>query len=119
MPTQPVNASRVSPLLSAAQWTALANGDDGAAFEWVNGDGQLFVTASGTFGAGGSITIQGSANGTAWSALVLVGGGAATFTAAGGGAVLGLPRFIRPLVTAGSGATALVVDASIQRGVSA
>lgn len=119
MAVQPINFLRQSSALSTAQWTALANGDQGATLEWVLGQAALHASASGTFGAGGSITFEGSANGTTWSALLLVGGGAATFTAAGSGAIQGTPRFIRPNVTAGAGGTALVADLSLSRAVSA
>jgi hypothetical protein len=67
------------------------------------------VTVHGTFGAGGSITIQGSNDGTNWFALTDPQGNALTKTAAAIEQVLESPLYIRPLVTAGDGTTSLTV----------
>lgn len=84
-------------------WTGLLNGDQGDA------GGGPYLTASfsvtGTFGAGGSIRLEGSNDGTNWAAL-----SPTALTAAGIFGALGAaehPKFIRPSVTAGDGTTNL------------
>jgi hypothetical protein len=91
----------------SATWVAVPNGNQGDAA------GGPYVTASfvatGTFGAGGSIRLEGSNDGTNWFAL-----SPTALTAAGIFAALGAaehPRFIRPNVTAGDGTTAITVVA--------
>jgi hypothetical protein len=86
-------------------WAAVPNGNQGDAA------GGPYVTASfqvtGTFGAAGSVRMEGSNDGTNWFAL-----SPTALTAAGLFAALGAaehPRFIRPNVTAGDGTTALTV----------
>ncbi len=97
-------------------WAALANGDTGQPLESAklsDKTAQVF----GTFGAGGSITLQGSndpralsAPGSAvWVDLTDTTETALTFTGANGAQILQNYRFIRPSVTAGDGTTALTV----------
>lgn len=94
--------------------------DDGARRQWlwealtdVNVDGQpvelpphtraVTAQAIGTFG-GGTVTFQGSLDGTNWFTLQDPAGSNLAFTAAGGGQVANaLPRYIRPLESAGAG----------------
>jgi len=98
----------------------LANGDSGQPFE----SGLMTdVTAQvyGTFGTGGSLSMQGSndprvvtdyAAGTStaqWFPIEDNLGNAWTKTAAGGDIVLQSPRFLRPICTAGDGTTALTL----------
>lgn len=90
-------------------WSNLLNTDDGAPVENTGPPQTLFVAVSGTFGVGGSVAFQGSADGVTWGTLILVNNSAATFTSATAAAVRGNPRFIRPIVTAGDGATNLTV----------
>lgn len=85
-------------------WAAIPNGNNGDAA------GGPYVTAYfivfGTFGVGGSVSLQGSNDGVNWQNL-----SPAALTAAGA-FILGLtehPKFIRPIVTAGDGTTALTV----------
>jgi hypothetical protein len=89
-------------------WTGLLNTDDGAPAEWVDYSDRCFQV-TGTFGAGGSCTIQGSNDGTNWAALADPQGNALTFTSQRIEQALELPRYVRPLVTAGDGTTSLVV----------
>lgn len=65
------------------------------------------VSIDGTFGASGSITLQGSNDGTNWFPITKPAGGAITFTAAGGAACIENPAFMRPTVTVSDGTTAL------------
>lgn len=85
--------------------TALANGDNTAAVPTLGFD-EAVIVVTGTFGAGGSILVEGSIDGVVWfTPPGLVG---SPITAAG---AIGLPnlfsRFIRARVTAGDGSTAL------------
>lgn len=95
-------------------WTGLLNGDTGAPTDWVDfADRCLQVT--GTFGAGGSVTIQGSNDGTNWSALSDPQGNALTFTSSKLEQALELPRYVRPSVTAGDGTTSLEVTLCMRK----
>jgi hypothetical protein len=89
-------------------WTGLLNGDDGSAVEGCDYADRT-VQINGTFGSGGSVTLQGSNDGTNWYALTDPQGNAITKTAAGLEVIAEGPRYIRPLVTAGDGATSLTV----------
>lgn len=90
------------------EWTGLLNGDDGTPFEGVDFADRT-VQIGGTFGTGGSITLQGSNNGSQWDALTDPQGNAITKTAAGLEVVAENPRYVRPIVTAGDGSTSLSV----------
>lgn len=68
------------------------------------------IQVLGTFGTGGSVTIQGSNDdGTTWATLTDPLGNNLTFTAAGMKQITELPQYIRPNVTAGDGNTSLSV----------
>jgi hypothetical protein len=97
-------------------WTGLLNGDTGAAVEMVDYADKT-VTITGTFGTGGSVTLQGSNDGTNWFALTDPQANAITKTAAGMEAVLEAPRYIQPSVTAGDGTTSLAVQICCRRSV--
>lgn len=93
---------------SLSTWTALANGQAGdniSAFQFSD----KTVQVGGTFGVGGSVTIQGSNDGTTWNTLTDLQGNALTMTASAIEAISENPRYIRPNVTAGDGTTALNV----------
>lgn len=94
----------------AHRWTALANGDDGApAGGRLSGDRSVQV--DGTFGAGGTIVIEGSNDsGVTWSTLNDPQGSPLSFTGAGLKAILEYVEQIRPRVTAGDGTTSLDAD---------
>lgn len=91
-------------------WGALVNGDIGNA---INPDFDIWsdrsVQVSGTFGASGSVQIEGSNDNANWSILSSPDGTALTFTAAGLKQVLQNVLYLRPHVTAGDGTTALSV----------
>lgn len=97
------------------KWLAMANGDTGAPI--ANCDYQdRTVQVTGTFGAAGSVTIQGSNDdGVTWATLTDPLGNALTFTAAGMKQITELPYAIRPAVTAGDGTTSVNVYL-LQRG---
>ena len=84
-----------------------------------NADGSPFTVAyykdrsiqvNGTFGVGGSCSIEGSMDGTNYYTLTDPQGNALTFTAAKIEAVSELVLYIRPRVTAGDGTTSLTVS---------
>jgi hypothetical protein len=90
------------------QWTPLTTTNaDGAPVGAVQyADRSVQVT--GTFGAGGSITFQGSNDGTNWAALNTAQGAAVALTAATQlKQLVEIPRYIRPYVTAGDGTTSV------------
>jgi hypothetical protein len=85
-------------------WPAIGNGSQGdaAGGPWVT----AYFVVTGTFGAGGSIRLEGSDDAVNWNIL-----SPPSLTAAGS-FVLQLtehPKFLRPNVTAGDGTTALTV----------
>ncbi len=91
------------------RWTGLLNGDDGTPVE-MSGWPDRSVQILGTFGSGGSVTLQGSNDGgTTWAALTDPQGNAITKTSAALEAVTALVHKIRPGGTAGDGSTDLTV----------
>lgn len=90
-------------------WSALANGDVGAAVEYADYPYRS-VQVSGTFGVGGSIKIEASNNGGVnWATLLDVFAAALVFTVTGLRMFNGLAITTRPSVTAGDGTTNLTV----------
>lgn len=100
----------------AAVWTGLTQAtlDSGEPFEG-NEYGDRSIQISGTFGAGGSINVEGSNNGTVWAILADPQGNALTFTTAKIEQVLEAVRYIRPIVTAGDGTTSLTATLFARR----
>lgn len=97
-----------------ATWTGL-DADDAGAGLILGGSYELTVQATGTFGAGGNVALQGSNDGTTWGAMPNPGG----TTIGLGDAVPDFcairPRYVRPKVTAGDGTTDLTVTLVAQR----
>jgi hypothetical protein len=106
-------ATRAANSLTSAEmtvkrysWTGLLNGDDGTPLEFPQyADRSVQVT--GTFGAGGTIVLEGTNDGTNYVTLKDPLGAAVSFTAAGLKLIGELPWKIRPRVTAGDGTTVL------------
>ena len=106
MAVQAVTPTLIGQGIKLYVWTALANGDTGqpvSALEY----GDITVTFEGTFGAGGTIKLRGSNDGTNYYDLTDPQGNAISKTAAGIELVTETPYYIRPEVTAGDGTTAL------------
>jgi hypothetical protein len=91
-----------------ATWPNLANGDDGETIkfsQYADKSAQVF----GTFGAGGSLRIEGSNDGENWAVLTDPQGNDLVFTSAKIEMVTEATLHVRPKVTAGDGTTALTV----------
>lgn len=94
------------------QWKNLALNDTGQGWQ-LRPYRSAFFQAIGTFGAGGSVQLEGSNDGTNWGKL-----SPAALTAAGVFAALAnneVPKYIRPNVTAGDGTTDITVIGSALR----
>lgn len=89
------------------QWAAAANGDTGAP-QLLPGYADKSIQVTGTFGSGGSCTLEGSNDGVNYFALTDPTGTTIAITSAGGKAITESTMYIRPHVTAGDGTTALV-----------
>jgi hypothetical protein len=93
-------------------WLLMPNGNTGNPETFGRYTGRLSVQVFGTFGAAGSVQIEGSNDGgTTWVILFdnRGTGAAMTFTAAGLRSLNDVPALIRPNVTAGDGTTSLNV----------
>jgi hypothetical protein len=84
-----------------ALWEGLGTGESGDAVE-MPGSADRSAQIAGTFGSG-TITIEGSNDGTNWYTLDDPQGVAISTTSAGIFAVSQLTRYIRPTLTGGSG----------------
>jgi hypothetical protein len=94
------------------KWAGLLNSDTGTPETLQRYAGRITMQVLGTFGAGGSVQLEGSNDGgTTWVVLFdnRGTGAALTFTAAGMRSLNDLPALIRPNVTAGDGTTTLTV----------
>lgn len=87
---------------------ALANGDTGTPV-LLPAFADKSIQVTGTFGTGGSATLEGSNDGVNYFALTDPTGTVIAILAAGGKAITESTQFVRPHVTAGDGTTALVV----------
>lgn len=96
-------------------WTGLLNGDTGTPVEGVDFADQT-VQVGGTFGVGGSVTLEGSNDNATFFALTDPQGNAITKTGAALEVIEEAPRYVRPNVTAGDGSTSLTVTIWARRG---
>jgi hypothetical protein len=115
-----MTAQAITPALVGTQVftytsAAMANGDTTAVVS-VPDLADKTVTFTGTFGTGGSVSLEGSNDGTNWFILKDPSSTAITMTAAGLRAVLEHPLQLRGHVTAGDGTTALVMIIMARRG---
>lgn len=89
---------------------SMANGDNTASIPMMGFDA-VSVQITGTFGAGGSVAVEGSHDGTNFFALPGISGGTLAIIAS---SIVIIPyptaRFIRAHVTAGDGTTALIAS---------
>lgn len=115
MPT--VNFTRATPV-SAAQvvtWAAIPNGDNGQAIDYP-AFADMTVQFTGTFGAGGTVVLEGSNDGTNYVTLTDPQGNAIEKTDASIEIVSERPLYVRPRVTAGDGTTEVNVILLMRRG---
>lgn len=89
-------------------WLTIPNGDDGEPIT-LPAHADRSVQIVGTFGAGGTIILEGSNDGTNYETLSDYLGNALSFTAEGLSSIAEVVNHIRPRVTAGDGTTALTV----------
>lgn len=112
MATRAVTVESIGERLVRFIWAGLLNGDDGAPVDWA-AYADRSVQVFGTFGVGGSVTLEGSndeRNGTAtWSALSDLRGNTFALTSAKIEQIEDLTYKLRPRVTAGDGTTNLTV----------
>lgn len=97
-------------------WT-LANGEAGDSAQFTEFADKC-VQFAGTFGAGGTVILEGSNDATpsTWSPLTDPQANAISKTAAAIEQILETPMWIRPRVTAGDGTTAITVKLVVRRG---
>lgn len=97
-------------------WTGLTHttSDSGDPFE-MPGAADRSLQVTGTFGSGGTLTFEGSNDGTNWATLTDPQGNGLTVQAAKIEAVLELTRYVRPRITAGDGTTSLTATMLVRR----
>lgn len=95
-------------------WTGLLNGDDGSPYA-MPGWADRTVQITGTFGAGGTVVIEGSIDGTNYVTLTDPQGNAISKTGAAIETITEIVKFIRPRVTAGDGTTSLACSLMVRR----
>jgi len=95
-------------------WENIPNGDSGSPIE-MPGSSVRSVQVGGTFGAGGTVVIEGSNDGTNYVTLTDPQGNALSKGAAALESVQEVTRYIRPRVTAGDGTTAIDVYLLLRR----
>jgi len=91
-------------------WSGLLNSDAGNPASIVARPNGFAVQAVGTFGAGGSVALQGSNDGVNFFALDDAGGTAIAMTTTKVWRLANLPKYFKPVVTAGDGTTSLAVN---------
>lgn len=97
-------------------WADLTNAtsDSGDPFE-MPGAADRSLQVTGTFGAGGTVTFEGSNDGSNWATLTDPQGNALTVQTAKIEAVVELTRYVRPRITAGDGTTSLTATMLVRR----
>lgn len=92
----------------------MLNGDDGTPVEMAQyADRSVQIT--GTFGAAGTVVMEGSLDGNNYATLTDPQGNALSFTTAKIECISELVRYILPRVTGGDGTTSLTVTALLKR----
>lgn len=96
-------------------WALLTTtNDNGSPAEWIQWADRS-IQFNGTFGAGGTIKLQGSNDGTNWFELTDPQGNAISKQAAGIEACVEITQFVRPFVSAGDGTTSLTATLVMRR----
>lgn len=117
MAVRSLAVQRLSTNVLVATWTGLTNAtsDTGEPLDLLD-FADYTVEFTGTFGAGGTIVLEGSNVGSAYYTLNDVQASAITKTSAGIEQVAEAPRWIRPRVSAGDGTTSLTCTIYARRG---
>ena len=110
-----ITVAQVGTQVNMYTSAAMANGDTTAAIECTDFADKT-VQFDGTFGSGGSASLEGSNDNSNWFVLKDPSLTAITKTAKGMSAVLEHPRYIRGHTTAGDGTTAIVMRLMARRG---
>lgn len=100
---------------TAILWETLTTTNDTGQALQMGGSTIRSVQITGTFGAGGTVVLEGSNDGTNYVTLTDPQGNALSKTAAGIEAIQEITRYIRPRVTAGDGTTDLDVTMLVVR----
>lgn len=91
-------------------WAGILNGDSGLPVSIQQGFWKLSIQAAGTFGAAGSVALEGSNDGVNYSAIKDVNNTTVAMTDTSMWRVEVVSKFLRPRATAGDGTTALVIS---------
>lgn len=108
-----ITKETTSPNTWIVSWTGLLNGDDGQPLKMPGSSDRSFQVL-GTFGAGGTIVIEGSNDATNYVTLTDPQGNTISKTSAAIEQVQEVTALTRPRVTAGDGTTSLSVYALIR-----
>ena len=90
-------------------WTGLVNTDSGAPVTHIAQFADRSIQVTGTFGAGGTVLIEGSLDGVTYATLTDQSDNNLSITSAKIETVLQLVKYIRPRVSAGDGTTSLTI----------
>lgn len=96
-------------------WTPLTTTNADGQGAGYSGAGDRTVQITGTFGAGGTVIVEGTLDGTNWYQLKDPSNTAISFTAAGLKAILENVLLVRPRVTAGDGTTSITATLLVRR----
>lgn len=97
------------------QWTPLTTANADGQPASYQGAGDRVIQVTGTFGAGGTVILQGSCDNVNWFPLKSPTGTAISFTAAGLFEVLENCPYTRPFVSAGDGTTSITALLAVRR----
>jgi hypothetical protein len=97
-----------------ATWGPMLNGDTGQPLKRPDLEDRS-IQVTGTFGAGGSVTLEGSNDGVNFAALTNPQGTVIAITAAGIAQITEATVSVRPRVTAGDGTTSLTCTLCARR----
>lgn len=114
MATVSPTVTQVTHFAHTAVWPSMANGDVGEAYVTPDFPDKT-IQITGTFGAGGTVVLEGSLDGTNYQVLTDFTGASISLTSA---ALLGVTEnvlYMRPRVSGGDGTTSLTVTVLTRR----
>lgn len=115
MPTRTLTRTPIAGNVDVVVWSGLLNGDDGQPLEAIDFS-DASIQVGGTFGAGGTIVLEGSNDGVTYFTLTDAQAAAISKSAAALEQLAEVCRYIKPHVTAGDGTTSLVATLYMRRG---